>query len=232
MEKSEILNLENRRLIYNLIIDNPGLHLREIARRLNLRYFNLNYHINYLKRLGMISIKKDDSYSRVYPKDCIGKNEKQVLNILRKKTPRRIIIYIFYSGATTQRDIAENLEKDPTTIKYHLSKLKELDLIESAPIKDGIALIKMPSNRNLDRKPVKNETLYRFKDPEMLKKLLISHKKSLYKDKIFKISMEYLIYCSAYHRKNKTKRNVKTSEWWAKYYEDIFYDIFPHPYHV
>ena len=55
MERSEILNLENRRKIYNYIRDNPGLHLRELSRRLNIAYYNLDYHIRYLK-LSLIHI--------------------------------------------------------------------------------------------------------------------------------------------------------------------------------
>jgi len=232
MERSEILNLETRRRVYNFIQGNPGLHLREISRRLRLTYYNLDYHINYLKKLGMVSIRTDDSYSRIYPKDCFGKNEKQILNILRKKTPRRMIIFIFYCGVTTQGEIAENLEKHPTTIEYHLKKMLELDLIEPSPIKEGLALTNLITDRHVERTPIKNETLYRFKDPEMLKKLLITHKKSLYNDKFFRVSMEYIVMCSAYHRKHKTKRNIKSLDWWFYYYEEMFYDIFPHPYHV
>jgi DNA-binding MarR family transcriptional regulator len=232
MDKSEILNLETRREIYNCIQNNPGLNLREISRRLKLKYFNVNYHVNYLKKLGLVTIKSDDSFSRIYSTNSIGTNDKEVLNIIRRKTIRHILIYFWYMPATTQQELAENLDKHPSTINFHITKLIELGIIEPAPIKDGLALTNIPSGRNVERTPIKNETLYRVKNPALVKKLFITYRKSLFKDKFFKAAFEYIYAADNYDREGKLKCNIRTMDWWFDYYMEIMLDVFPHPYHV
>jgi DNA-binding MarR family transcriptional regulator len=231
MERSEILNLETRRLIYNYICKNPGLHIRGIARKLHLKYFNVNYHIYYLKKLGLITIKTHDSYSRIYPADSIGAINKEVLNIIRKKTNRHILLFFWYSPVSTLSDIAKNLDKNPSTISFHLKKLLNADIIEPAPTKNGLALTNIPSGRNVERTPFKSETFYRVKDPSLIKKLFITYKKSLTKDKYFKTVFELIYEADHYNRKDKKNCNIRPMDWWMDYYEELFFDIFPHPYY-
>jgi predicted transcriptional regulator len=50
ISREEILKLETRRKIYKIILENPGLHLREILRRTKLSYGVLSYHLKYLKK--------------------------------------------------------------------------------------------------------------------------------------------------------------------------------------
>lgn len=49
-DKEDSLALETRRKIYNLILNYPGLHEREIARKLNLSLSTLDYHLHYLEK--------------------------------------------------------------------------------------------------------------------------------------------------------------------------------------
>jgi DNA-binding transcriptional ArsR family regulator len=234
MKKSEILHLETRRVIYNYIRDNPGLHLRELSRRLNLTYYNANYHINYLKKLGMVSIKSDNSYSRIYAVNQIGSNEKNILNIMRQKTPRRILIFMCISVVASQQEISESLEKHKTTIEFHLKKFLENDILEPAEYRNGLAITNHPSGRNLERKTKHNENLYRIKDYNLVKKLFISHKKSLFKDKFFKSAFWYISHVSKVYGPDVRKRtkNMKTfDDRWEVFLERA-YDIFPHPYHA
>lgn len=232
MERSNILYLEKRRQLYNYIKKNPGLHIRGIVRELHLTYSNVNYHLHYLKKLGLITIKTTDSYYRVYPTDCIGKMDKEILNIIRKKTNRYILLYFWYNPISTLSDLAKNLDKNPSTISFHLKKLINLGIIEPAPTKDGIALTNIPSGRNVERTPFKSETFYRVKNPSLIKKIFINHKKSLTKDKLFKIVFELIYEADNYNREEKLKCNIRSQEWWMNYYEELILDIFPHPYHV
>ena len=153
MERAEILHLENRRRIYNCIRNNPGLHIRGVAKRLRLTYYNVNYHLNYLKKLGLISVKKNNSYSRLYCTNCIGIKEKEILNIIRQKTPRHILIFMCTFVVTSQKELSINLEKHPTTITFHLKKLLDIGVIEPAETIDGITISRHPSGRNVERIP-------------------------------------------------------------------------------
>jgi len=234
LEKSEILNLENRRLIYNFILNNPGLHLREISRRLNMKYFNINYHINYLKKLGLLVTKSENRYLRIYIKDKIGNDEKIILNIIRKKTPRHILIFMSTFAITSQKELSKLLEKHPSTIKEHLDKLIELNIIEPAEIKDGMALTNHRSGRNVLRKPKNHETLFRCKDYDMIKKTFYKYKKSLFEDKIFKEALEYLTYAhneSKKYRKNcKKTKHIRPFEYYLDKMIEIYNEMAPFPF--
>jgi predicted transcriptional regulator len=56
MKKNDILNIENRRIIFNHILNNPGMHFRKIQRDLKIPKTTLDYHLNYLKKHGFLEI--------------------------------------------------------------------------------------------------------------------------------------------------------------------------------
>jgi DNA-binding transcriptional ArsR family regulator len=231
MEKLELFNLEIRRKIYIYIKDNPGLHLHELARKLNISYHNLRYHLRYLEKNDMIVIKTSDSYSRVYSKQ-IGMLDKELLNIIRQKTPRNILLSFCYSAVCSQKELSIDLEKHPTTIEYHLKKLINLDIIEPAVVKDGVVYTNLLDCLNVDKAPDKNEVLYRLKKPGLVLKMFYTYKDSLDKDKIFRICFEKYVRDHALLSKTKKKWQVKGIDHYIDMYVDIFFDVFPHPYHV
>ena len=59
--KEEDIKIENRRLIYSHILNNPGSHLRQISRELDMNLGTLRYHIDYLERQEIIIGKSEDN---------------------------------------------------------------------------------------------------------------------------------------------------------------------------
>jgi len=232
MEKSEILNLDTRRRIYNYVKSNPGLHIRELSRRLRISYNNIDYHLNYLKKLGLINVKPDNSYFRAYVTNSIGINQKIILNLIRQRTPRHILIFMCTWAITSQNELSKHLDKHPTTISFHLKKLLKFGIIEPAPTVDGVTLTNHPSGRNVDRFPVTNETLYRINNYDLIKKMFVTHKKSLFKDKYFKFAFNYVNWASAQYKEEKKNKNIKTYDWYLDLVLEAFLDACPHPYHV
>ena len=78
-----IIKLETRRGLYKLISKNPGLHLQEICRRTNIPNTTLRYHLNFLKKNGLITEKSEDYYNRYYISNKIGVKDKKILHLLR-----------------------------------------------------------------------------------------------------------------------------------------------------
>lgn len=232
MERSEIFHLENRRRIYNCVLNNPGLHIRGVAKRLRLTYYNVNYHLNYLKKLGLISIKTENSFSRIYCMDSMGKEDKEVLNLIRQKTPRHLLIFMCTYVVTSQKELSDHLDKHPTTITFHLKKLIDAGVIEPAETLNGITISKHPSGKNVERVPKTSETLYRIKNYSLVRKLFITYHKSLFKDKIFKFGYENVVRLTKEGKAyNKDKKNMKPFDHYVDFIIDVTYDIFPHPYY-
>ncbi|MEJ2271622.1 MAG: winged helix-turn-helix transcriptional regulator, partial [Candidatus Bathyarchaeota archaeon] len=78
MFKEEILENERRGEIYEFIKKNPGLHLRELQRRLNLPLTSLEYHIDYMVRKNVLLKESSKHYSRYYVRH-LDNEDKRIL---------------------------------------------------------------------------------------------------------------------------------------------------------
>ncbi|MBN1861443.1 MAG: winged helix-turn-helix transcriptional regulator [Candidatus Thermoplasmatota archaeon] len=126
----DVLELETRRKIYDIIGKNPGLHLSKIADMLQMRISHVEYHVNYLEKHDIITVEKSTGYKRVYVKGTIGIQDKRYLSVLRQKTLLQIILFLLKSDTVQHKDILENVPVSPSTLSYHLKKLVKHDIIE------------------------------------------------------------------------------------------------------
>ena len=90
--RDDIFKIETRQEIYNFISNHPGLHLREISRKLNIPVSTLAYHLRYLKKKELIVVKNNQRYARYFVKERISMRDKEIFDLLRQDVPRRIIL--------------------------------------------------------------------------------------------------------------------------------------------
>ena len=126
----DVLELETRRQIYDLITKNPGIHLSKVAKLLKMRTSLVDYHILFLEKHGLIISDKETGFKRHYVKGKIGLEDKQYLFILRQKTVLKIILYLLKSDYSKHKDILDNVDVSASTLSYHLNKLVKNDIIE------------------------------------------------------------------------------------------------------
>lgn len=126
----EILDLEPRKKTYDAIEANPGIHMRELDRTLDIPLGTLRYHLRVLEKRGLIVSRKEDKYKRYYAKGKIDKTDKDKLAVLRKELPRTVILFLLEFPGSTHKDISEALDVAPSTISYHLKKLLDDNFIE------------------------------------------------------------------------------------------------------
>jgi DNA-binding Lrp family transcriptional regulator len=222
--KKEILDLETRRRIYNYILTNPGVHFRDISKKLNIKVYNLKYHLHFLQKHSMICAKNENGYLRFYIAQKIGNDDKKILGFLRQKTTRDILLSLQWSLGLTLSELSQFLEKSPSTINFHLNKLIENDIITEAPIINGV--IYRPNCKNtFDRKIIGREVIYSLKDPHTVYRIFTTYKKSLLDETTVKIFEE--IYPSTSFIKRYRPINHSMDR-----FIDQFFEMFPHPYHV
>jgi len=182
-----ILIVKTRKTIYLHIKNNPGLHKRELSRILKIPYSTLTYHLRYLTKQGLVSKKKNNGYSRYYVKDYLGSKEKKVLDCFRQKVTKNILLFLMYHFVSTEKELSKHIEKHPTTIKHHLKKLLDLDIIEYAPVENGEIDNKLPfKGPAIMRRPIKNEKMYRVKDRILVEGIMTILIDTLLKDKDFR----------------------------------------------
>jgi predicted transcriptional regulator len=117
------LELENRKRLFECVRINPGLHFREIQRRTNMPIGVLEYHLNYLVDRNVLTLDKQESFSRYYPGGQIGADKQRILSALRQEIPRGIIIYLLKNPGCTHGALLQNFTISGGTLSYHVKKL-------------------------------------------------------------------------------------------------------------
>lgn len=177
-----------RRKIYDYLNKNPGLHVREISRKMQIPKTTLNYHLKCFKKLGLIEEKSGEKCKYIYISKKVGKKEKQILNFLRKETACKIFIYLLFSIAFSKIEISKELEISYQKASYYIKKMEKLGIIEEADIRnDVVYAYPNPNDKDfkdciVDRKPKKSEKIYIRKNQDIINiayKILIRHRHSL-----------------------------------------------------
>ena len=126
----DVLELETRRKIYDLINQNPGIHLSKISQILKMRTSLVEYHLNYLEKHGIVTADKETGYSRYFIKGKIGIEDKKYLFILRQKTVLEIILFLLKNDFSPHKKILENVKVSASTLSYHLNKLLKKGIVK------------------------------------------------------------------------------------------------------
>ena len=158
------LELETRKKIYNYISKHPGLHLNELSRKLSIPISTINYHLNYLKKMGIVITKPNGKYLRYFIAEKIGTQEKEIINFLRQDMPLKIVLFLLMYPNSSQIKISRYLGRHTTTIAFHLDKLINVHIVES--ISNG------------------KEINYKIKNEKNIFELLTKYKESLIDEKI------------------------------------------------
>jgi predicted transcriptional regulator len=204
---TNILKLKNRREIYDLVLNNPGLHVREISRKLNIPKTTANYHLRFLERKSLVKSEIKGKFTRYFASNNLGIVEKNILRFLREDIPRRIFFSTLLYDEMYVEEIGRDLDIATSTIIYHLKKFIKYGVVES--------------NKK------KRRVVYFVKNRQNILILLDKYKDSLIDDTYFLSFLNHINYLKTYDNfpiKNTHKRNINTDE-----FCDIINKIF-HPF--
>lgn len=226
-----ILDFEKRGKIYQFILKNPGLHLRELERKSKIPKSTLVHHLKFLEKRELVKSTQDKRFTRYYVTKRIGKREKEILSTIRQDVPFKIILHVLHNYVTSRKEMSKELEKHPNTISFHFKKLLEKDIIERSPVINGMG------SRPIDKRPIRidfinrNQIIYRLKDPYEIYDVLIANQENIFKKNrnfdnlmLWNLNVNYPTYTPP-EVANDFESGVDSSL-------DAFFEVFPHPYHV
>lgn len=128
--KSELLDNDVRAEIFELIKQNPGINVSEIARRLDIAWGTATHHLQKLRAERMIAIR------RVANQKCYFQNggsytpqEMDVMSATKNQTAKRIAELLVKAGPHCHRDIAESLDVSPALVSFHMRKLLDAGVV-------------------------------------------------------------------------------------------------------
>jgi predicted transcriptional regulator len=120
--KEKVLEHEKRREIYEFLKENPGLHMREIQRRLDIPFSTLEYHLDYLEKHEIVDEEEDRRYCRYFAED-LDAFEKKVVSALRQARLREIILMVLSEEICCFKDLVEHLGIAYSSLSTYLSHL-------------------------------------------------------------------------------------------------------------
>jgi len=110
------------------IQENPGCHLRQIKRELDMSMGTIQYHLNLLDKQGKVSTERQNLHKYYFPIGLFEQNERDVLKILNQETAREILMIIL-EKKPTQTDIANIIKISGASVNWHIKRLVDLGLI-------------------------------------------------------------------------------------------------------
>lgn len=132
----EPLDHDTRAELYDHIQAEPGTHLSAFdeAPAVDASLGTVRYHLKILEREGLVTSEKVQGKRRYYP---IGSSP-NALDVALEGDSTRAILAALVSSPDSVSGLAERIDRDPSTVSHHLSRLEAEGLIERE--RDGQAM--------------------------------------------------------------------------------------------
>jgi predicted transcriptional regulator len=121
--------LETRKRVYDLIVANPGVHLREVERLTNLPLGVVRYHLDRLQREDLIFAEEDRYFKRFFPKGKIPNVPTQYLTVLRQERLRNIVLFLLNNPGSSHATLMAALTLPASTLSTYLSYLLSRNVV-------------------------------------------------------------------------------------------------------
>ena len=226
MKNKKILNLETRRDIYNHVLRFPGVHLSEICKKLSMKKNNVCYHLEILKKQGLIETTSSDGYTRFFPVKLVGKEAENIAHLFAKsysyENKKRILsLFKYYIPGRNEKKIINLIKRPvPSEILGFLFPDYDFSLMEiSRNLKKhwttiSFHLKKMIKLGIIEKISNGNEVRYKIKDYEY----------------ILRLSFMYSCWRQQVKSNGEFEYVVEVTSFDLIF--DAFFEIFPHPYHI
>ena len=116
--------------LFSFIQRYPGVHLREIRRRLQIPIGTLDYHLYRLGRQGLISVRFQGGYKCCFPAVASATNspipdgQQTLLALLRLPVPRGLLLHLYLEGPSSPGNLVEALGTTGPNLSYFLNRLE------------------------------------------------------------------------------------------------------------
>ena len=127
-EKDHLSKIQNK--LIRFINTQPGIRYRELLRVSCLSNGVLTYHITNLEKSGRIIADRNNNnkITRYYPNN-ISIEEADIIGHIRNNATIQIILFILDHDSCTFNEIIKYTKKAPSTISWHLKRLKDGGII-------------------------------------------------------------------------------------------------------
>ncbi len=137
-----------RRSIYQLVCETPGSYFYEIVCALATPQGTLSWHLRMLEKDGLIKSTKFGGKRLFFPKMLRSESAEKAYAILKNSTAAKVFDRIINNPGCYQTEIAEKLSIHHDTVRHHIVRLAEAELIDI--IRDGRTVKYFPGELGKD----------------------------------------------------------------------------------
>jgi predicted transcriptional regulator len=128
MFKKIVLKNSKRKKIYDFIKSNPGFHLRELQRRLEIPLSSLEHHVDYMVRHRIIYKEREAGYTRYFVEQPT-EEELRLISALRNEKMREIVSIVVEKKDAKFQDLKDYLNLPASTLSYYLKYLVDYHIL-------------------------------------------------------------------------------------------------------
>ena len=221
---NNVLKLDTRKEIYNLILRFPGIHLSEIYKKLGMQKNNVDYHLKILIKHELIEVSSNDRFTRYYPAKLDDSKAEKIARLLSKSSSyenenRALNIFKHYIPGRKEKEIL-NLIRRPVVMSIirfmflddFTSRAEISKYLKKHPTTITFHLNKLIKADVIERVIQGNDIRYKIKD----------------KEDILKLAFLYFAWIKQENSDGKIEYDVNYTA--IDFFEKFVFDMFPLPF--
>ena len=131
LSMEDVLENENRTFIISTILDHPGIHFNQLLRESQISAGTLAWHLDILETFKVIRKERVGQYLLYFSYLDVNPVSKLDSKLQKSRTTLEIMQLIKDNPGIYQNQIAKRMDLNHKTVKYHLDKLRDADIIIS-----------------------------------------------------------------------------------------------------
>lgn len=133
VDRNNVLEHSMRQDLLQTIQDRPGIHLRELAAQHNTAVTNTQWHLRKLEQAGLVKTQKAQGRRLYYPAQ--GGQATKIVALenaaLANPNASRVTQYLAAHSGIGPSTLADALDMNPGTVRWHLRKLESAGVVRS-----------------------------------------------------------------------------------------------------
>ena len=122
---------DTRTRIRRHVRDTPGVHFNQVGRDLDIATGQVQYHLRRLVRNDELVVERIGGRTHYFD-PSFDPWERRALALLRRETPREIIVRLHADGPKRPKALASDIDLARSTISWHVSTLAENGIVEKS----------------------------------------------------------------------------------------------------
>jgi predicted transcriptional regulator len=120
--------------VLHFIQANPGCHLRQIKKELQVPMGTIQYQLTQMEKMGKITSLKRGLYRFYFASGIFRDIEQDILQILSQETAREILMFIIERRNPSQTEIVKRIRLSPSSVNWHVKRLITSQIIKEVRV--------------------------------------------------------------------------------------------------